>query len=233
MRWCGLAVSISMCASVGAFAWPVDWAHDVEAGGAKFLKLPALDWFEVDEPSVVSVEWMEEAKELLLIANRPGRALVLLGVEGKVAAWRVRVASAPVRDEGAMVAAKKACPYFTLSPLEVVKLTTTVKDEPCRLALMKLFQTDAFEARHLELTFEPKVLQQQLKNVEEGLAALAKGRVKARYVGAGLVLEGDVASVAEHRKVLWEVLKRTLGRFALDDRIVEPTPTPDAGTMKK
>jgi len=54
--------------------------------------------------------------------------------------------------------------------------------------------------------------------------------VNARYVGAGLILDGKV-SVAEHRKVLWEVLKRTLGRFALDDQLELPPPPPavDAG----
>ena len=59
------------------------------------------------------------------------------------------------------------------------------------------------------------------------MLAVTKGRVKARYVGAGLVLEGPVTK-AEHRKVLWEVLKRTLGRFALDDKM--ELPAPDAGT---
>ncbi len=198
----------------------------MEAGKEKFIKLPRLDWFEVEDPKVLSVEWQPDSNELLLIALKPGRTTVLLGADGKVAAWRVRVGTPPVTDEATYKAAQKACPDFTATPIEDVKLTVTVNDEPCRKALLALFQTDAFEARHLELTFDNKVLQTQLKSVEEGLRAVTKGRVKARYVGAGLVLDGPV-TLLEYRKVLWEVLRRTLGRFALDDQL--QLPEPDAG----
>ncbi|MFO0598509.1 MAG: hypothetical protein U0228_24600 [Myxococcaceae bacterium] len=212
-----------------AFAWPVDWAHDVEAGKEKFIKLPRVDWFEIDDPKVLAVEWSAESNELLLIGLKPGRAVVLLGADGKVAAWRVRVSTPAVTDPTAIPKAQKACPDLKLAPLEDVKLTVTVGDDKCRAALAVLFQTDAFEARHLELTFEGKVLQAQLRAIQEGLQQVAPGKVKARYVGAGLVLEGKV-SVAEHRKVMWEVLKRSLGRFALDDQLELPEPEPrDAG----
>lgn len=210
-----------------AGAWPVDWVHDVEAGKEKFVRLPRLDWFEVEDPNVAQVEWLADSGELLLTGLKPGRTVVLLGADGKVAAWRVRVGTKPVTDEAAWKAAQKACPDFAATPLEDVKLTVTVQDEACRKALTALFQTDAFEARHLELTFAMPVLQAQLKSVEEGLREIAGRRATARYVGAGLVLEGQV-SRDEHHKLLWAVLRRTLGRFALDDRIEEPAP-PDAG----
>ncbi len=218
---------LSLCVvALPAAAWPVDWIHDVEVGKEKFVKLPQVDWFEVDDPKVVSLEWVPESNELLIFGLTPGRATVLLGANGKVAAWRVRVGTAPVVNEVLNVAAKKACPDLKLTPLEEVKLTVTVQDESCRKAMLALFQTDALEARHLDLTFEGKVLQTQLKAVQEGLLLTTKGRVKARYVGAGLVLDGPV-TVAEHRKLLWETLRRTLGRFALDDQTEEPEP--DAG----
>ena len=206
--------------AVRAGAWPVDWIHDVEVGKEKFVKLPAVDWLEVDDPKVLSVEWVAESNELLLIGNKPGRATVLLGAGGKVAAWRVRVGTPPVTDDALLAATKKACPDLKVTPLEDVKLSVTVQDEGCRKGLMALFQTDAFEARHLDLTFEGKVLQTQLKLVQDGLQLTTKGRVKARYVGAGLILDGPV-TVAEHRKLLWETLRRTLGRFALDDQTEE------------
>ncbi len=209
-----------------ALAWPVDWIHDVEASKEKFVKLPRLDWFEVDDPKTVQVEWLADSNELLLTGLKAGRAVVLLGADGKVAAWRVRVGTAPVRDDASWKAADKACPGMQVTPLEDVKLTATVQDEACHRALLALFQTDAFEARHLELTFEGKVLQAQLKRVQEALAQLTKGRVKARYVGAGLVLDGAATEV-EHRKVLWEILRRTLGRFALADEV--EVARPDAG----
>lgn len=209
-----------------AAAWPVDWAHDVEPGKEKFVRLPRLDWFEVEDPKLVQVEWLAESGELLLTGLKPGRTVVLLGADGKVAAWRVRVGTKPVTDGAAYTAAQKACPGFTPTPLEDVKLTVTAHDEACRKALTALFQTDAFEARHLELTFASPVLQSQLKGVEEALREIAGRRATARYVGAGLVLEGQV-SREEHRKILWAILKRTLGRFALDDRLEEP-PAADA-----
>lgn len=223
----GLVLFVTFWA-FSAFAWPVDCVHDVEAGKEKFVKLPRLDWFEVEDPKVLAVEWQPESGELLLIALKPGRTTVLLGADGKVAAWRVRVGTPPVTDDVAYKAAIKACPDLKATPLEDVKLTATVKDEACRKSLLTLFQIDAFEARFIELTFDEKVLQSQLRSVEEGLKPITKFRVKAKYVGAGLVLEGPV-TVAEHRKVLWEVLKRTLGRFALDDRMELPEPV-DAGT---
>lgn len=216
-----LLLFILLFCSVGAAAWPVDWIHDVEPGKEKFIKLPKVDWLEVDDPKVVSVEWVAESNELMLIGLQPGRATVLLGADGKVAAWRVRVGTPPVVDDAVFLAAKKACPDLRATPLDEVKLTVTVKDEPCRKALMALFQTDAFEARHLALTFEGTVLQTQLRLVQEGLQLATRGKVKARYLGAGLVLEGPV-TIAEHRKLLWEILRRMLGRFALDDSTQKP-----------
>lgn len=213
---------LSLCfLGPSALAWPVDWIHDVEVGKEKFIKLPGVDWLEVDDAKVASVEWLAESNELLIIGLKPGRTTVLLGAGGKVAAWRVRVGTPPVSDDAVFKAAGKACPDLKVTPLEDVKLTVTVQDEGCRKALLALFQTDAFEARHLDLTFEGKVLQTQLKQVQDGLQLTTKGRVKARYVGAGLVLDGPV-TVAEHRKLLWETLRRTLGRFALDDQTEEP-----------
>ena len=219
---------LALCVvSLPALAWPVDWIHDVEVNKEKFIKLPRVDWLEVDDPKVVSVEWVAESNELLLIGLKPGRAIVLLGADGKVAAWRIRVGTPPVTDEAALAAAKKACPEFKVTPLEEVKLTVTVPDEACRKALTTLFQTDAFEARDLDLTFEGKVLQTQLKSVQEGLMLTTHGKVKARYVGAGLIIDGPV-TIAEHRKLLWETLRRSLGRFALTDETEKPEP--DAGT---
>lgn len=226
-----LALALVLLAARAA-AWPVDWVHDVDAGKEKFVRLPRLDWFEVEDAKVASVEWLPDSGELLITGLKPGRTVVLLGADGKVAAWRVRVAQKPQVDDKLLKAAQASCPDLKVTPLEDVKLTVTVHDEPCRKALFALFQGDMFEARHLELTFEGGVLQAQLKSVQEGLAQAAKGRltVTARYVGAGLVLEGTV-SQAEHRKILWEVLKRTLGRFALDDRLQVEAPA-DAGAAR-
>jgi hypothetical protein len=223
-----LRLLLALCVvSLPAAAWPVDWIHDVEVNKEKFIKLPRVDWLEVDDPKVVSVEWVPESNELLLIGLKAGRAVVLLGADGRVAAWRVRVGTPPVTDDAALAATKKACPDLKLTPLEDVKLTVTVHDEACRKALTTLFQTDAFEARALDLTFEGKVLQAQLKSVQEGLMLTTHGKVKAHYVGAGLILEGPV-TIAEHRKLLWETLRRTLGRFALSDETEKPEL--DAGT---
>ncbi len=224
------SLAVALAVSSTAAAWPVDWVHDVEPSREKFVKLPKLDWLEVDEPALVAGEWVAAANDLLVVGLKPGRALMLLGADGKVAAWRIRVGAKPLLDDKAYLGAQKACPDFKATPLEEVKLTVTVNTEACRLALLALFQTDAFEARHLELTFEGTVLQTQLKAIQAGIDAIAKGRVTARYVGAGLVLDGQKATIAEYRRILWVVLKNSLGRFALDNRIeLVAGSSPDAG----
>ncbi len=225
----GLSLLSLLLAST-AFALPADWVHDVEPGREKFVKLPALDWVEVEDPKIATAEWLADSNELLLSGLKPGRTHLLLGAQGKVAVWRLRVGGKPVLEPAAEAAAKKACPDFTADPSAEVKLTVTIKDEACRKALTALFQTDAYEARALELTFAGVVLQAQLRSLQEGLARLTKDRVKARYVGAGLVLEGK-ATQAEHRKLLWELYRRMLGRFALDDRVELDAP-PDAGAAR-
>jgi hypothetical protein len=215
LRGFGLAVALL---TFPAGAWPVDWVHELEAGKEKFLRLPQVDWLEVEDPQVATAEWLAGSQELLLTGLKPGRTLVLLGAEGRVAAWRVRVGAEPRVEPSLLPATEKACPGLRLSPLEDVKLEVRIKDEGCRRALGALLETDAFEARHLALTFEGAVLQAQLQRLTEGLKGLTRVPVRARYVGAGLVLEG-VVSPAEHRKVLWEIFRRTLGRLALDDRL--------------
>lgn len=197
-------------------AWPVDWIHDVGVGQEKFVPLGAVDWFEVDAPEVLGVEWVAGAHELVLMGKKPGRALVLLGAQGKVAVWRVRVGTGATTSPGALKIAQGHCKDLQLAPLDDVQLRVTVRDAKCRQALMALFETDAFEARGLELTFEGEQLQAQLKDVTAALRAVAP-QLEASYVGAGLVLQGEV-SPASHRKALWAILKSTLGRFALDDQ---------------
>lgn len=216
-----------------ALAWPVDWLHDVEAGKEKFVKLPRVDWLEVEDTSVATAEWVAGANELILTGVKEGRTVVLLGAEGKVAAWRVRVgkktATLAASEFAAKDAARKACPSFREAPSEDVSLSVQVKSEACLKALRALFETDAFEARRLELEFDGAVLQSQLKALQGGLDSVTHGKVSAKYVGAGLVLSGR-CSQAEYRKLLWEVLRRTVGRFALDDRIdVEATDAIDGG----
>ncbi|MBM4783242.1 MAG: hypothetical protein GQE15_36665 [Archangiaceae bacterium] len=222
-----LALTLLLTIGSAASAWPVDWVHDVEPGKERFVKLPSVDWWQLDDPKVASVEWLADSNELLLSGLKPGRALVLLGAQGKVAVWRLRVGGKPVQDEKVSAAAAKACPDLKWTPLEDVKLTVTVHNDACRQALLALFQTDAVEARAIELTWSQEALQSQLKELQKAFETVAKGKVAAKYVGAGLVLSGTV-SEAEYRKVLWEVLKRSLGRFALDDQLTVQ-PAADAG----
>jgi len=227
-----LLLTLSCLVSSVASAWPVDWIHEVDLRKERFVRLPALDWFEVEDPTVAQVEWMEHSNELLITGLKPGRTVLLLGAEGKFAAWRIRVGQKPLVDDKVSTAAQKACPDLRWTPLEDVKLTVTAHSEPCRAALLALFQTDAVEARAMELTFSGEVLQGQLKELQSAFEKVAPGKVKARYVGAGLVLSGTV-SAAEHRKLLWELLKRSLGRFALDDQLEVTAAPPDGGAHKR
>ncbi len=214
-----------------AGAWPVDWVHDVEVGKERFVRLPQLDWVEVEDPSVAQAEWLPDSNELLLSGLKAGRTVVLLGAMGKVAAWRIRVGGKAVIDDGLFKTAAKACPDLKATPLEEVKLTVTAQAESCRKALLALFETDAAEARFLELTFTAEVLQAQLKDLQGAFDAVARGKVTAKYVGAGLVLKGTVTPV-EYRKVLWALLRHALGRFALDDQLEVVAPEKSARPPK-
>lgn len=226
------AVSLALLAPA-AGAWPVDVYVDLEAGREKFQRLAALDWVEVEDPSVATAEIMESG-ELLLTGKAPGRTLLLLYAEGQLATWRLRVAPArgAIRPEPAgprLAAARAACPGLeTGDGAEGSRLAVTIKDERCRLALAELFRTEAFTARELSLTFEVPALQAQLSAIQAAVASAAGRGVEARYVGAGLVLEGRL-SRQEHRRALWQVFQRSVGRVALEDR-VELTGEQDGGT---
>jgi hypothetical protein len=220
-RWvCALALL-----STPAWAWPVDVVQDLEVGKEKFVRLSSLDWFEVEDPKVATVEFLESG-EILFTPLKPGRTLVLMYAEKKFAVWRLRVAGKPV--EAQVPPLLKACPKLEHHPDAYDKLVGPVADDKCRTALLTALANDSFLAKELDLTFEPVVLQAQLKSMEAAFAA-AKVKIAARYEGASLILSGSV-SAAEHRKALWEVFRRSAGRVAMEDQIeVAPEPAGDAG----
>ena len=76
-RWPGRWAWALLLAAPTALAVPPDWTHDVEPGREKFVKLPRLDWVEVEDPSVATAEWLGDANELLLSGLKPGRTLLL------------------------------------------------------------------------------------------------------------------------------------------------------------
>jgi hypothetical protein len=211
-----------------AHAWPVETFVDVEAGGEKFQRLGAVDWLEVEDPSVATVEWLPSG-ELLVSGKKAGRTLVLLGAQGKSAVWGIRVSAKgqkpkAVSSEAALSAASRACPGLETHPgSEDEALVATIPDERCRLALLALLETDAFRAKELDLTFTLPALQSQLSAFQK---ALPSG-LEASYLGAGLVLKGS-ATERDHRHALWVLFRHSVGRVALDDE-VQITDAPDAG----
>ncbi len=226
-------LSLLLLVPAPAFAWPVDLTVAVERGTDRFHKLSVVEWVEVEDPSVATVEVLAGSNELLMTGLKPGRTLVLLYAEGKFAVWRLTVVEPgakpePQPSEPALSAARKACPGLRVQEGAERLLVATVKDSACRAALLELLKTDAFLARELELTFELAVLQEQLATVSASLKALG---LEARYSGAGVVLQG-AATAATHRKALWELFRLSVGRVPLEDRVkVEAPPAaPDAGT---
>ena len=211
--------------STPAWAWPVDVVQELEVGKEKFIRLSSLDWFEVEDPKVVTVEYLESG-EILFTGLQPGRTLVLMYAEKKFAVWRVKVAGKAQPDGGTIAAALKACPKLAHHPEAYDKLVGTVGDEKCRQAVLAVLATDAFVGKQLDLTFPIEVLQTQLKAINAALTA-QKQKIVARYEGASLVLTGTT-DVAGQRKALWEVFRRSAGRVAMDDQ-VEVTGPPDAG----
>lgn len=207
------ALWLLLLAAGAAYAWPADVYVDLEVGAERFQRLSALDWVEVEDPSVATAEVLDSG-ELLLTGKAPGRTLLLLYAEGKVAVWRLRVAAKGAKPKvepegGSLAAARAACPDLKV---DGSNLTATIKDERCRQALLALFKTDAFSARDLELTFEVAALQAQLSALQSGAP------VEAQYAGAGLVLKGKLPEKL-HRRVLWQVFQRSVGRVALEDRV--------------
>ncbi|HSP77419.1 MAG TPA: pilus assembly protein N-terminal domain-containing protein [Myxococcaceae bacterium] len=216
---------------LGAWAWPVDLRMPLEAGRERFHKLSAVDWVEVEDPTIATAEVLRGSNELFLTGVRPGRTLLLLYAEGKFAVWRLEVTEPGGRAEPrsppeALAAARKACPGLKATERGPERaLVATVKEGRCREALRGLLRTDAFVARELELTFELPVLQEQLAEVA---SALEETGLKASYSGAGLLLEGE-ATPEVHRRALWELFRRSVGRVALEDRV---KPAPDAGAQE-
>ena len=217
MRWLLLAAALS--AASPAMAWPVNARFDLKVGEEKFQKLTPDAWVEVEAPAIATAELFETA-EVMLTGKAPGSTLVLVHAEDKVMVWRVvvrapsdRTAPAP---EDLTTPAKKACRDLKV---ESGELTTTIRDEACRQALLALFSSDRapFLARDLDLTFDVAALQSQLRVIQAGLSKVAP-EVKAVYVGAGLRLSGR-ATAAQHRRAFWEVFRASVGRLALEDRI--------------
>lgn len=220
MRWAAFFLLVSSF----AWAWPVDVTQELEPKKEKFVRLSSLDWFEVEDPKVASVEFLADSDEILFTPLKPGSTLVLMYAEKKFAVWRLRVGPKTANDGGALNAALKACPKLAHHPDAYDKLVGEVTDEKCRLALLTLLATDTFVGKELDLTFPIEVLQSQLRAIN---ASLAKTKISARYEGASLMLSGST-DAAGQKKALWDVFRRSAGRVAMDDQ-VEVAPVPDAG----
>lgn len=222
MSWWGRIAAVVLAAAAGrAAAWPVNARFELAVGEEKFQKLTPDAWLEVESPAVATAELFETA-EVMLTGKSPGSTLVLVHAEGKVMAWRV-VVRAPndhARSDPPLAAAvapvSKACRQVKVEGKE---LTATIRDEPCRQALLALLSgdRDLFLARDLDLTFELAALQAQLRAVQAGIARVAP-EVQAVYVGAGLRLTGK-ATAAQRRRAYWEIFRASAGRLALEDRI--------------
>ncbi|WP_375771119.1 pilus assembly protein N-terminal domain-containing protein [Archangium gephyra] len=225
-----LAACLLALAPLRASAWPVDLVMPLEPGKERFHKLSAVDFVEVEDPSIATVEMLEGSNELLLTGLKPGRTLLLLYAEGKFAVWRLVVGTPPASEPSAeplLATARKACPGLKATEGANRSLSAEVKDARCRDALRSLLKTDAYLARELELTFELPLLQEQLAALTPVLKGLGLG---VSYRGAGLVLEGTTTPEG-HRRALWELFRQSVGRVALEDRVTVRRPAPpDAGT---
>nr|WP_257453262.1 pilus assembly protein N-terminal domain-containing protein [Archangium lipolyticum] len=226
-----LSVFLLTLSAPRALAWPVDLLVPLEPGKERFHKLSAVDWVEVEDPSIVTAEVLQGSNELLLTGLKPGRTLLLLYAEGKFAVWRLVVGAPgkpPEREPSAepLAAARKACPGLKATEGAERSLTALVKDARCREALLALLKTDAYLARELDLTFELPVLQAQLAALT---GALKGSGLTVSYHGAGAVLAGSTTPEG-HRRALWELFRQSVGRVPLEDRVTVQRPEPpDAG----
>ncbi|MCY0998154.1 pilus assembly protein N-terminal domain-containing protein [Myxococcus sp. MISCRS1] len=226
-RMYSLGALLALLVPTLALAWPVDLVRPLDVDKEQFQKLAAVEWVEVEDPSVAHVEVLQGSNELLLSGRKPGRTLMLLYAEGRFAVWRLTVGNPPDEDATPrLAAARKACPDLKASQGAERALTATVKDAACRAALLEVLRTDAFVARDLELTFDVPALQEQLTSFTTALQPLG---LEARYSGAGLVVSGS-ASREDWHKALWELFRRSAGRVPLEDRVEVKAPEPSAAT---
>lgn len=209
--------------AVAASAWPVDASVDVAPGVEKFVRVGDAAWVDVVDPSVVDAELFPSG-ELMLTPKREGETLVGLMAQGAFRVLRVRVrrpgATPPVLSEALKKQVTAVCPGAVLA---ASSLKAKVPDARCRTALLAVLRDGPWTAGELELEFDVAALQDQLSDLTRAIGPA----VRAYYRGAGLVLEGTVTP-EEHRRVLWEVFRRSAGRLALEDRL--RTPVADAGT---
>ncbi len=208
-----------LLAAPGALAWPVEKVIELEPGKEQFLRIGQLEWFEVDDPKLVTAEQLESGDEILLTPLKPGRALLMTYAEGKPLVWALHVGKPGEAKaaQAAVAAALKACPKLEHHPDAYEKLVGPVPDLKCRNALLEALKTDQFEAKMVALTFEASVLMEQLKEIKAAFTA-AKSPLEAHYEGATLVLQGR-AEPAAHRRALWEAFRHSACRIALDDRV--------------
>jgi Pilus formation protein N terminal region len=213
------AVLLAALFPAAALAWPVDGFIDADAGKEKLVKFAALEAATIDDPQVADVEVMPESGELLVVAKKKGRALVQLWAQGRSAVWRLRVGEQPLDEPAPGDAAKKACPGLDVKAQE---LELEVKTPACRVGLLKVLEQDRLLSRVIALTFDVKVLQAQVQEMQEALAA-QKIPIQVRYEGAGLVMTGS-ADAQTQRRAYFELFKKSAGRLAVSDRIqVIPT----------
>lgn len=215
--------------SAPAAAWPVDLFVDVAPREETFVRFEGVEWVEVLDPKVATAEAFPSGEVLVSGGEQAAETLVMIYGQGRFSVWKVRVArpaerKAPQAEPSQVL---QRCPKPVLEPGRVV---ARVDSEPCRLALRTFLEQGAVRADQTDLTFELTALQGQLRDLEAGLEALKlSGKVQLRYLGAGLVLEGAV-SQEEHRRLLWELFRRSAGRAALEDRLTLPEPArPDGG----
>lgn len=217
--------AVALC-SLPARALPIDVSVEVEPGKETFVKLAAVEWLEVEDPKVASAEWLAESGELLVSGLKAGSTLMLLYAEGNFAVWRIKVGGGPrVSSVEAVRKALAQCPGLTLHPAQYDKVVGPVAEPKCRDALLAAFKEDGVLARELDLTFEPKVLEVQLKQMRDDVKKLP---VTLSYLGASLKVDGTLTG-KQHRELLWAVFGRAVGRVPLEDRVEISDRTVDAG----
>jgi hypothetical protein len=226
-----MAALLLVLASPRALGWPVDLVLPLEPGKERFHKLSVVDWVEVEDPSIATAEVLAGSNELLLTGVKPGRTLLLLYAEGKLAVWRLVVGTParlpePPPSAEPLAIARKACPGLRATEGAGRTLVAPVRDSRCRDALLALLKTDVYLARELELTFELPVLREQLAALT---AALQGTGLTVSYHGAGLVLAGT-STPEGYRRALWVLFRQSVGRVSLEDRTLVQRPAPDAGT---
>ncbi|RME24456.1 MAG: hypothetical protein D6806_09545 [Deltaproteobacteria bacterium] len=207
-----------LCAGAAAGARPPDRIVWLRSGEARYERTLPGTWDVVSlAPWVVSTRY-DGGGEVFLEAEGDGEGLVVLDNReiSRFEVWRVRVGVERKHAKADTSLVQKAC-RCEKEPDE--PLRCVVETSRCLDALDATFTDQPITTRELAVVLTLGSAQEMLRRIQKGLQAEGFEGVRLAFVGANLMVEANVGTVVERRKLLLAVWRHMLGKLVLEDRI--------------